>query len=379
MRATWIVLGGVLVGGAVAYWQLRSASDSKGAPETTETASAGAQSPVKLERTSPLAGIPPGALVPAAAAAPDPGEGRAQELVAQLGRAREAKESERVQALEAQLRKEAWDAPSARRYAVEQGAALLQQGRAASGLARLQLLDRSRRLLSRGVLSAELFAADGTPLPARVTLLDTIRALNTEVFGYAPGLEGVTKPFVVPPGAVPVQIVTEQKLPYGHNVLLYWNKRGNLDPKRLRAGETLLVPQDELVVHVEVERRLLVLFLGEAFVKEFRVGVGKDATPTPRGWFSVRAKQTNPDWTRPQDGHRFPAGDPGNELGSVWIHIANEQNPEHYGIHGTNKPDTVGSACSQGCVRLTDAEASEVYWWVRQATGGGPATRVLIH
>lgn len=379
MRATWIVLGAVVLGGAVTYWQLRSGSAAQGAESGSAPASAGTQPPVKLERTSPLAGIAPGAASAAAAPAPDPGEARAAELVSLLGRAREAKESDRIQTLEAQLRKEAWDAPSARRYAVEQGAALLQQGRAASGTARLSLLDRARRLLSRGVLAPDLFADDGAPLPARATLLDTIRALNTEVLTYAPGLEGVTKPYVVPPGAVPVQIVTEQKLPYGHNVLLYWNKRGNLDPKRLRAGETLLLPQDELVVHVEVARRLLVLFLGEAFVKEFRVGVGKDATPTPRGWFTVRAKQTNPDWTRPQDGRRFPAGDPGNELGSVWIHITNEQYPEHYGIHGTNKPDTVGSACSQGCVRLTDAEASEVYWWVRQATGGGAATRVFIH
>ena len=69
---------------------------------------------------------------------------------------------------------------------------------------------------------------------------------------------------------------------------------------------------------------------------------------------------------------------PRNELGTVWIHIANSEHPAGYGIHGTIKSESVGAACSQGCVRLSNAEASEVYWWVRTAAGGGEATKVLI-
>jgi lipoprotein-anchoring transpeptidase ErfK/SrfK len=131
-------------------------------------------------------------------------------------------------------------------------------------------------------------------------------------------------------------------------------------------------------VHVEVDRRLLLLFLGDVYVKEFVVGVGKPETPTPRGEFRVGKKQENPDWY-PQGRGRIAAGDPRNELGTVWIHIRNEEHPESYGIHGTNRPETVGSACSEGCVRLTNEQAAEVYWWVRMATNGGEATRVLLH
>ena len=75
-------------------------------------------------------------------------------------------------------------------------------------------------------------------------------------------------------------------------------------------------------------------------------------------------KQENPDWY-PSGRGRVPAGDPKNELGSVWIHIHNEQHPTGYGIHGTNHAETIGSACSEGCVRLVNEDASEVYWWVR--------------
>jgi lipoprotein-anchoring transpeptidase ErfK/SrfK len=38
----------------------------------------------------------------------------------------------------------------------------------------------------------------------------------------------------------------------------------------------------------------------------------------------------------------------------------------------------VGTDCSEGCVRLANDEVKEVFWWVRRASAGGPATRVDI-
>lgn len=374
MRTTWVVVGALLVGGGVAWWQLRQDGEEGAA----EPAAAG---PVKLERVVPR--DPPASLIPAetppAARAPDPAEGRAAQVARDLEAAEAAGQAARVKDLEALLAGELRDTQAGRRRAVRRGFLMLQEAQGQQGEARVKLLDTCRRLLSRGVLLDELFGPDGAPLPVRAQLLERIQTVNAQVMTYAPGLPGVTVPFLVPPGAAPVSLVTAQKLPYGHNALLYWNKRGNLDPRRLVAGETLLLPQEELTLHVEVDRRRLLVFLGDWFVKEFSVGVGKESTPTPRGWFKVQKKQENPDWTRPQDGKVVRAGDPANELGSVWIHIANEQHPEHYGIHGTNKPDTVGSACSQGCVRLANEQASEIYWWVRQGSAGGPPTRVLLH
>jgi lipoprotein-anchoring transpeptidase ErfK/SrfK len=193
---------------------------------------------------------------------------------------------------------------------------------------------------------------------------------------FGPGVEGVTERFAVPAGWAPLQIVSRQKLPYGHNALLYWNHAGNLDPTRLRAGDTLLLPKEELTLQVHVDYRLLGVFVGDWFVKEFKVGVGKAETPTPRGWFTVEPKHENPDWHSKDGVIRF--GDPRNELGDAWIPIVNEENPRSYGIHGTNRPDSVGSACSEGCVRLSNSDVKELFWWVRSANAGGPATRVWI-
>ena len=192
------------------------------------------------------------------------------------------------------------------------------------------------------------------------------------------GLPGVTRPFEVPPGWVPVQIVSREKLPYGHNALLYWNHAGNLDPRRLRAGEVLLLPEEPLSVRVFLDRHLLGLFLGDWFVKEFRVGVGRADKPTPLGEFEVGPKQENPDWWGPNGLVR--ALDPKNELGSAWIPFSGPTLPiaAGFGIHGTNRPATVGTHCSNGCVRLANEEATEMFWWVRTGSAGGPATPVVI-
>ena len=367
MRATWLVLGALLIGGGAAYWQLRSGAGREDG--------GGADRPaVPLGRETPAAAGPASATSTGLA---DPRESDAERLLTAMADAKAQKDGARYGAALQELRREAWDTQAARRFAVESGWNLQRELQALETSKRIPLADRARRLLSRGVLLPEYFSPAGEPTPERIRLTTTIQALNAQVMTYARGLEGVTRPYVVPAGASPVGIVTEERLPTGHNAILFWNKRGNLDPKRLVAGETLLLPVEELHVHVEIDRRLLLLFLGDAYVKEFPVGVGKTETPTPRGEFRVGKKQGNPDWY-PQGRGRIPAGDPRNELGSVWIHIRNDQHPEGYGIHGTNRPETVGSACSEGCVRLENEQASEVFWWVRMGSNGGQPTRVVL-
>jgi lipoprotein-anchoring transpeptidase ErfK/SrfK len=50
-----------------------------------------------------------------------------------------------------------------------------------------------------------------------------------------------------------------------------------------------------------------------------------------------------------------PAG-PNNPVGVVWIDLSKE----HYGIHGTPEPSTIGKTQSHGCIRLTNWSAREV-------------------
>ena len=52
---------------------------------------------------------------------------------------------------------------------------------------------------------------------------------------------------------------------------------------------------------------------------------------------------------------KIPAG-PNNPVGVVWIDI----NKEHYGLHGTPEPSTVGRTESHGCIRLTNWDAARL-------------------
>ena len=63
----------------------------------------------------------------------------------------------------------------------------------------------------------------------------------------------------------------------------------------------------------------------------------------------------------------IPPG-PNNPVGLVWIDISKE----HYGLHGTPEPATIGRTQSHGCVRLTNWDALKLASLVK------PGTRVVF-
>src|SRR5262245_839592 len=376
MRSTWIVLGVVLAGGAIGYVKLKAKAEQTGgkAPAlsrpSAEPRGGGARADTR--------GAPSPAPVAAEVRAADERETRAQQVVLDLRAKLEAKDEAAAAAIEKAL-----DAPdlretaAARRHALERGVAALHAAEGKPQAEAIPLLDRARRDLTRALDLDELFdRTTGKPTADRQRLLASIEAANARVMTAPGGVEGVTRPYVVKGGDSPVGIVTRERLPYGHNALLFWN-HGNLDPTRIRAGETLLVPLETVTIRVDLRRKLLDVLVGDWVAREFEVGIGADKTPTPPGEYVVGDKQLNPDW-HPPGGKPIKYGDPANELGDAWIAIASPEKPTGYGIHGTNRPDTVGTACSHGCVRLENAKAVEVYWWTRTGRNAGPATKVLI-
>lgn len=104
-------------------------------------------------------------------------------------------------------------------------------------------------------------------------------------------------------------------------------------------------------------------------------GSGRD--PLPIGEWKVTGVSYNPPFNYNPDlfwdadpSHakaKIPPG-PNNPVGVVWIDISKE----HYGIHGTPEPSTIGRTASHGCVRLTNWDALNVATLVR------PGTRVVF-
>lgn len=76
-------------------------------------------------------------------------------------------------------------------------------------------------------------------------------------------------------------------------------------------------------------------------------------------------KIPTPEWFDEPAGKVYYPGDPEYPLGARWIEIEglDESNKDRTGIalHGTKEPESIGTMCSNGCVRLIDKEIIEVY------------------
>jgi hypothetical protein len=107
---------------------------------------------------------------------------------------------------------------------------------------------------------------------------------------------------------------------------------------------------------------------------QFPTTVGSSYDPSPEGNFHVVLITENPWWHyQPailHHGHeddpeaQIPPG-PNSAVGKVWMTLSTE----HYGIHGTKSPETIGYAVSAGCVRLANWDA---LYLARRITPGTP-------
>ena len=55
------------------------------------------------------------------------------------------------------------------------------------------------------------------------------------------------------------------------------------------------------------------------------------------------------------------AGGPSNLLGARALYLYRDGRDTMYRLHGTNEPWTIGTAVSNGCVRLTDEDIVDLY------------------
>lgn len=104
--------------------------------------------------------------------------------------------------------------------------------------------------------------------------------------------------------------------------------------------------QVERYIRISLARRQLQLLENTTQLGAWPVGIGKPATPTPTGTFSILNA----------------AMDPGGPFGTRWLGVT--QNG--IGIHGTNAPWSIGGEVSNGCIRMynSDVEALFDQVWV---------------
>ncbi len=149
-----------------------------------------------------------------------------------------------------------------------------------------------------------------------------------------------------------------------HTTVEAIQKSNKLDPTSavIYPGDVLHIYRGDWRITVKRSRFLLILYDGKHLFKLYPVGIGRQDR-TPLGTFRVATKIREPAWTPP--GRVIPYGDPENVLGTRWLGLAptGDTDPtlKGYGIHGTWQPETVGTAASEGCIRMTNDSVNELF------------------
>jgi lipoprotein-anchoring transpeptidase ErfK/SrfK len=136
-----------------------------------------------------------------------------------------------------------------------------------------------------------------------------------------------------------------------------------LDPEWQKQMVLYRTTEPPGTIIVSTSERHLYLIQPGGRALRYGIGVGRDGFQW-QGLVSITNKKEWPDWTPPPEMiarqpylPRFMAGGPGNPLGARAMYLGTTV----YRIHGTNRPDTIGTKVSSGCFRLVNADVADLY------------------
>ena len=129
------------------------------------------------------------------------------------------------------------------------------------------------------------------------------------------------------------------------------------------------VPAGTIVIRTS--ERALYLVDGYGSAVRYRVAVGRPGKQW-FGWSQIDGKYVHPAWSPPdevrRDNPRLPdviaGGSPSNPMGPRALTLSGGE----YAIHGTNRPSSVGTYASYGCIRMYNADIIDLYERVRVGT-----------
>lgn len=112
------------------------------------------------------------------------------------------------------------------------------------------------------------------------------------------------------------------------------DSKNNLHPNR---------HPNPFVIQINIERPVLTVLKDGKSYRSYSVALGKPETQTPVGSWRIMTKQKN--W--------------GDGFGTRWLGLNVPWGI--YGIHGTNRPEYIGTYASNGCIRMRNADVEALY------------------
>jgi lipoprotein-anchoring transpeptidase ErfK/SrfK len=114
-------------------------------------------------------------------------------------------------------------------------------------------------------------------------------------------------------------------------------------------------------IDISLSKKRLFLYEGNTLIKSYSIGIGKILTRTPVGKYVIINKVPYP--------YSWPRGGPVSPFGTLWMGLSRPS----YGIHGTNRPSSIGKMVSKGCIRMHNIDVEDLGRKV------GIGTLVTIH
>ena len=139
--------------------------------------------------------------------------------------------------------------------------------------------------------------------------------------------------------------------------------RNNLKSNVIRIDQRLSIWTGEFDILIDKSQNILLLKSKGEIVKTYDVATGENNS-TPVGKSKINSKLKDPVWFK-QGGVVVPPESPANELGSRWLGF---DTMKGYGIHGTVRPETIGTQSTLGCVRMRNEDVEELFNLIRHGT-----------
>ena len=136
---------------------------------------------------------------------------------------------------------------------------------------------------------------------------------------------------------------------------------GSAQAREMVAFEAAVRPG---TVVVRTAERRLYLVLGNGAALRYPVAVGRPG----KQWFGtamIDGKHVRPAWAPPREVKRdnprlpavIPGGSPRNPMGVRALTLDRGE----YAIHGTNRPDSIGTYASYGCIRMFNHDIADLF------------------
>jgi lipoprotein-anchoring transpeptidase ErfK/SrfK len=106
----------------------------------------------------------------------------------------------------------------------------------------------------------------------------------------------------------------------------------------------------EVQLHVDRSDLELTVYHDGRELDKYPLAMGKPTDPTPLGTWQIRAIDVNPDWAGLKVGGYIPSG-PRSPMGRIRLRYNHP-----FALHGTPKPETIGTYASLGCIRMKNGD-----------------------